>query len=573
MEAFLTQTTRMATRGNGPVDVGELQRKLSLRATMEPQHRFGDLYSLLTHRDWLAQAYEHVKTNTGSQTPGVDGVTRHLFEVDLESNLETLRQELKAGTFVPLPVRRTTIEERKADGRIKERRLGIPALRDRIVQEGLRMILEPIYEADFSRHSYGFRPNRSTKDAVTYLATRLMNGHSYGWAIEGDIRACFDSIRHGKLMRLLRRRIQDHKLLHLVWCFLRAGCLEGLSYRPTLAGVPQGGIVSCVLANAYLHALDRFMAQYTEMDRAPRQKRKRQGLANFLYARYCDDVVVLCDGNKSHAEAMRQELAQFLGTTLKLELSMEKTRITHVSRGFIFLGYQIERTMGQGGKLVPKVRIPDSALRRICHKIERVLAPWTCQDSVRSNIIALNRIIRGWWQYYQSTASPSVYFRRLNDRVFWKMAHWLGRKFKLSMPRVMRRFLRRYTFGTKTVRLLMPTEVATKWHRVRTIPNPYLASKPDLHREEVFSLEDTWSGSEKRRGNADLREAVYARDGGRCGWCRWFVPWDEYQMDHIKPRHLFKRPAEADVMANLQVLHQFPCHEAKTKQDLCAVAA
>ena len=207
---------------------------------------------------------------------GGDGVTRCLFEVDLESNLETLRQELKAGTFVPLPVRRTTIEERKADGRLKERRLGIPALRDRIVQEGLRMILEPIYEADFSRHSYGFRPNRSTKDAVTYLATRLTNGSSYGWAIEGDIRACFDEVRHGKLMRLLRRRIQDNKLLHLVWCFLRAGCLEGLSYRPTLAGVPQGGIVSCVLANIYLHELDRFMAQYTEMDRVQRQKRKRQ---------------------------------------------------------------------------------------------------------------------------------------------------------------------------------------------------------------------------------------------------------------------------------------------------------
>ena len=148
------------------MDVGELQRKLSQRAIIEPQHRFGDLYALLTHHDWLAMAYHRVKTNTGSQTPGVDGVTRTSFEANLEGNLETLRQELKSGTFHPLPVRRVTIEEQKADGRLKERHLGIPALRDRIVQEGLRMILEPIYEADFSRHSYGFRPNRSTKDAV-----------------------------------------------------------------------------------------------------------------------------------------------------------------------------------------------------------------------------------------------------------------------------------------------------------------------------------------------------------------------------------------------------------------------
>jgi RNA-directed DNA polymerase len=202
MEAFPTHTIRMRTRGNGPVNVGELQRKLSQRATVAPQHRFGDLYALLTHREWLAAAYHHVKTNSGSQTPGVDGVTRRQFEANLAGNLETLRQTLKAGTFTPLPVRRTTIREQKADGRIKDRRLGIPALRDRIVQEGVRMILEPIYEADFSRHSYGFRPNRSTKDAVIYLASRLTRGRSYGWAIEGDIRACFGA--PGKARRFQR---------------------------------------------------------------------------------------------------------------------------------------------------------------------------------------------------------------------------------------------------------------------------------------------------------------------------------------------------------------------------------
>ena len=122
------------------MDVGEMQRKLSRRATAEPQHRFGDLYALLTHRDWLARAYDHIKTNAGSHTPGVDGVTRRQFEANLEGNLESVRQELKAGTFRPLPVRRATITERKADGRLKERRLGIPALRDHIVQEGVSVL-------------------------------------------------------------------------------------------------------------------------------------------------------------------------------------------------------------------------------------------------------------------------------------------------------------------------------------------------------------------------------------------------------------------------------------------------
>jgi RNA-directed DNA polymerase len=554
------------------MNVGELQRKLSRRATAEPHHRFGDLYGLLTHRDWLAQAYAHICTNTGSATPGMDGETRRSFEANLEEHLARLRQELKAGTFRPLPVRRVTITEQKADGRLKQRRLGIPALRDRLVQEGLRMILDPIYEADFSRHSYGFRQTRSTKDAVTYLASRLIPGHSYGWAIEGDIRACFDEIRHGKLMRLLRRRIRDAKLLHLLWRFLRAGCMESLTYRPTLTGVPQGGIVSCVLANVYLHELDRFMEQYTEMSRTERQTRKRHGQPNFLYARYCDDFVVLCDGTKSQAQAMRQALAEFLATTLKLELSLEKTRITHVNEGFVFLGFQIERTIGQGGKPVPKVRIPDTALRRVSHKLNQVLAPPTCQDSVRTKIGALNRIMRGWCQYYQSTASPSVYFHRLNYRLYWKMAHWLGRKFKLSMPRVIRRFGQQHSFGTKTVRLLMPSEVPTKWYRLRPLPNPYLSAQSPRSPEQPLVLDEAWSGAEKRSGNADLREVVYARDRGRCAACGRWVPWHAFHLDHIKPRHTFSRPTEADVLANLQLLHQSPCHEQKTKRDFHAVA-
>jgi hypothetical protein len=231
---------------------------------------------------------------------------------------------------------------------------------------------------------------------------------------------------------------------------------------------------------------------------------------------------VLCDGTKRQAEEMRQELAQFLMTTLKLELSIEKTQITHVSRGFIFLGFQIERTTGRGGKPVPKVRIPDTALRRIRHKIEQVLAPATCQASVRAKIIALNRIIRGWCEYYRSTASPGVYFRRLNYVVFWKMAHWLGRKFKLSMPRVMRRFLRHNSFATKKARLKMPSEFTTKWYRLRTIPNPYLSAQPRLHREG-----DAVFGRSLDRGRGEARECGLTRTAVRARqrpvWLVWLV--------------------------------------------------
>jgi group II intron reverse transcriptase/maturase len=211
------------------------------------------------------------------------------FDQELERNLQFLKEDLKAGRFEPLPVRRRYITETKPDGKRKERPLGIPTIRDRIVQEALRMILEPIFEVDFSRNSYGFRPNRCTKDAVAYLGLRLVNPNTYGWVIEGDIKSFFDTIDHPKLMGLLRRRIGDKRILSLVWKFLRAGVLEQGNQQITMLGTPQGGIVSPLLANIYLHELDRYMERYTDLPRSKRVQRKRKGLANFLYVRYADD--------------------------------------------------------------------------------------------------------------------------------------------------------------------------------------------------------------------------------------------------------------------------------------------
>ncbi len=273
------------------MDVGETQKKLSRWAEQDRTHRFYDLYHLLHHEDWLRTAQIHVRQNAGSRTAGCDGVTMRDFEKDLEGNLWKLREDLKAERFEPQPARRTYIREVKAGGRIKMRPLGIPAIRDRIVQETLRMVLEPIWEADFSRHSYGFRHDRSTKDAVAYIGGRLVSRKStaYGWVVEGDIQSFFDTIDHRKLMQLLRHRLKDKKVLSLIWKFLRAGIMEEGTFRHSLLGTPQGGIVSPLLANIYLHELDRHMERYTELPEWKRQKRKRQGLANFLYVRYADD--------------------------------------------------------------------------------------------------------------------------------------------------------------------------------------------------------------------------------------------------------------------------------------------
>lgn len=289
------------------MNVGELQQKISQRATQAPSHRFEDLYSLLYNWDWLSEAQRHVKRNTGSKTAGIDGISMRDFEEHLEVNLQTLQETLRARTFEPLPVRRRTIQEVKRNGKIKHRRLGIPTIQDRIVQEAVRMALEPIYEADFSKHSYGFRPNRCTVDAVTYIGKRLAaNRHTYGWVIEGDITSFFDTLNQKKLMQLLRKRIKDQKILDLIWKFLRSGVTEKDKLRHTVTGTPQGGIVSALLSNVYLHELDRYMEKYT--NKRNRSYWKKKGHANFLYVRYCDDFVVLCDGNKQQAEAMKQEL-------------------------------------------------------------------------------------------------------------------------------------------------------------------------------------------------------------------------------------------------------------------------
>jgi RNA-directed DNA polymerase len=177
--------------------------------------------------------------------------------------------------------------------------------------------------------------------------------------------------------------------------------------------------VSPLLANVYLHEVERYMERYTELPDGERRKRKRQELANFRYVHYAADVVVLCDGSKEQAEAMRQELFEFLGSELKLELSLEKTKVTHISEGFEFLGFRIDRNIVGSGRWAPRIRIPMRAMEKVRGKLRTALAPHTHGDSVRSKIIGLKRIIGGWCRYCQTTSSPSRYFNKLDHAVFW----------------------------------------------------------------------------------------------------------------------------------------------------------
>jgi len=272
------------------VDVSEMQRKLSQWATADPTKRFVDLYSLLCNDVWLRVAHHKVNANRGRETAGVDWQSMSHFNGDLDGNLERLRVMLKAKTFEPIPVRRVYIP--KPNG--KKRPLGIPGIRDRIVQEALRMILEPIWEADFSTHSYGFRPNRSTYDAMVYLGKRLTGpGKTYQWVVEGDITSYFDTIPHRRLIKAIKKRIADRDIRDLLWKFLRAGVMYQGDFHETLTGTPQGGIVSPLLANIYLHQLDKYMeSKYLNLTKHQREGRRQQGMGNYLYVRYADGTPV-----------------------------------------------------------------------------------------------------------------------------------------------------------------------------------------------------------------------------------------------------------------------------------------
>jgi RNA-directed DNA polymerase len=220
-----------------------MQKKLSLKAEKEPEHQFKDLYGLLCNETWLRVAAHETLKNKGSETAGIDSMTKSNFLGDFDGNITRLKETLKARTFEPVPVRRVYIPKPNSE---KKRPLGIPTLLDRIVQNALRMILEPIWEADFSRHSYGFRPNRSTYDCITYLEKRLLgrSGATYQWVIEGDIASYFDTIPHRRLIKAVKKRVADRDTRNLLWKFLRAAVMYRDTKQETLTGTPQGGIVT-----------------------------------------------------------------------------------------------------------------------------------------------------------------------------------------------------------------------------------------------------------------------------------------------------------------------------------------
>jgi RNA-directed DNA polymerase len=324
--------------------VRRMQIKLHRWAGEDLSRRFGDLFNLVYEPAFLVHAWERVASNAGARTPGIDKATVAWIEtrIGVEAFLGHIRDSLKSGEFRPVEVRQVMIPKGTSG---KLRKLGIPTVADRVVQASLKLVLEPIFEADFKPCSYGFRPNRRAHDAIAeiqYLATK-----GYHWVLEADIKACFDEIDHAALMGRLRARIKDKRVCVLVKAFLKSGVMTATGNREeTYTGTPQGGLLSPLLANIALSALDEHFHQQWQRQMGStwqRVKRRNHGLGNWRLIRYCDDFVVVVFGERHHAEALRQDVAAILAP-LGLQLAPEKTRVVHIDEGFDFLRY-VERTV------------------------------------------------------------------------------------------------------------------------------------------------------------------------------------------------------------------------------------
>jgi len=410
-----------------PTKMAEKQAKLATTALNNPDYRFNDLYDLLHWRYWIEQSAAKVLARPGSSTAGVDGKTRDSFEKVYEAEITQIVTDLKGKTYEPYPVSRTEIPK----GNGKTRPLGIPILRDRIVQEALRAILDPIYESDFQHHSYGFRKGRRTMDAVAVIMPLFNTAAKHYWVIEGDIKGYFDNVQHQKLMTLLRRRIADKALLDLIWKFLKAGVMEGQLFSCTENGVPQGGVISPLLANVYLNEFDKWAERrwhnFTPYEKA---KNRKAGLGNYTMVRYADDFVIVSNASKAQVEQTKEEIKQFLEEELHLELSEAKTLITHVNNGFDFLGFHIQRERPEGKWVVHLSPTEKNKLRLKERLKELTSRNWTWMDE-HTRLTSLNRIVKGWCMYYKYTSLLED-LEEITRYTWFRYLQWLLGKHKDS---------------------------------------------------------------------------------------------------------------------------------------------
>jgi len=381
----------------------ELQRKLYLAAKSNRNRRFHALYDRIFRPDILWRAWMEVRRNGGSA--GVDGISIEEIEcrIGVDSFLHSIEDDLRAGSYRPQPVLRVLIP--KPDGR--QRPLGIPTVRDRVVQQACKIVIEPLFEANFQENSYGFRPKRSAAEAVRAVKEAMVSGW---YVVDADIENYFDTIDHQMLMKLVGRRISDRRVLKLLWQWLRVGVVEDGRRERTERGSPQGAVISPLLANIYLHVLDMYWNQ-------------RYRSLGKLY-RYADDVVVVCS-NKADAMAALAAINEVM-RRLRLKLHATKTRVVELrSESFQFLGFHFQKVRGRRtGKLAPLMWPGKKAMKSVRAQIREETQRSGLRFSWGAMVARLNPIIRGWRNYFR-VGNSTKKFQDLDRYLRMRLAKWI----------------------------------------------------------------------------------------------------------------------------------------------------
>jgi RNA-directed DNA polymerase len=426
--------------------VRSMQSKLHRWAGEDSSRRFGDLFNLVCDPAFLVHAWERVSTNKGAKTAGVDKITAATVVtwIGVGAFLGQIRDSLRSGEYRPVEVRQVMIPKGTTG---KYRKLGIPTIADRVVQASLKLVLEPIFEADFQPCSYGFRPKRRAHDAIAEIHYLNSGSRAYRWVLECDIKACFDEIGHTALMDRFRVRVKDKRICGLVKAFLKSGILDELGDREeSLTGTPQGGILSPLLANIALSALDDHFAQEWQQKMGTpyqRSKRNKNGHGNWKIIRFADDFVLMVSGDRRHAEALREEVSAVLAP-LGLRLAPEKTRVVHIDEGFDFLGHHIRRQRKRGtSKYYVYTRPSRKAIKSIKDKVSEMTYRSALHLDLGELLRSLSQTVQGWANFFRYGVSKAI-FSAVDHHAWGRLMRWIRAKYagkhRLGMKELRRRF-------------------------------------------------------------------------------------------------------------------------------------
>jgi len=432
-----------------------VQRKLYQWSKANPKEAYRELWNWITDIRNLRYAWNRVSSNKGKHTPGIDGETvgSIIRDIGIKTFLENLRMELRSSLYQPSPCRRKFIPKPGKPG--KFRPLGIPTIKDRIVQSAIKQVFEPILEARFEHISYGFRPGRGCHGALEHIRMamrpRKVNKEDgmrrempYQWAIEGDIHGCFDSIDHHMLMERVRMHSADRKMNQLLVRFLKAGILSEEIFQRTDVGTPQGGICSPLLANIALGIIEERYERWVNHKYKRQERRSCDGIKAAMWSRsidrqagrtvffpirYADDFIILVSGSREVAERERLALETILKEKMGLTLSPEKTKITALIEGFQFLGHRVRMCWDERYGWTPRIEIPKEKIADLKYRVKQLTGRSTTQWSFTKLLQKLNPILRGWANFYHYCTGAKKILSNLDWYVRDRIWRWLRKKF------------------------------------------------------------------------------------------------------------------------------------------------